>query len=73
MRLLTRASLAHFLAGYIDKEDQFGNVTPGNWRHEIDDVCNVNNNPSSRPTIKARKVCCFFEEGVINFQWKMTE
>jgi hypothetical protein len=23
-------------SGYIDKEDEFGNVTPGNWRDEVD-------------------------------------
>ena len=63
----------------MDQEDELGNVTPGRWRNAIEEVCNIRNDPGMRPsTTNAREIRDdikdhFFEEGSVDFQWKMTE
>jgi len=78
--LLTRRDKNYAPPGCRDTEDDFGNVTPGNWRHEIDvDVCDLRSDSTTRPsTAQAREVKddlkdYFFEEGALDFQWKMIE
>jgi hypothetical protein len=78
--LMTKKDNNYIPSGYMDSEDEVGNMKPGNWRDEVDgNVCNMRNNPSVRPsTVQAREIRddlkdYFFEEGAIEFQWTMTE
>ena len=66
-------------AGYLDSEDEHGQLLLGAWRRIESATNNLAGHPSDRPsTLKARDVRddmkdYFFEEGAVNFQWKMTE
>ena len=78
--LLSKKDTNYAQHGSMDKEDELGNVTPGSWRNAIEEVvCNIRNDPGARPsTTQAREIRddikdYFFEEGSVDFQWKMTE
>ena len=67
-------------AGYLDTEDGHGNLVLGAWRREVESSTNnLSGHSSDRPsTLKARDIRddmkdYFFEEGAVNFQWKMTK
>lgn len=78
--LVTRNDKFYSPPGFIDTEDESGNVIPGKWRDYVDDdVCTLRPDPSTRPsTARARDVRdnlkeYFFGEGAVSFQWVMTE
>ena len=78
--LVTRKDQFYSPPGFLDTEDDTGNVITGKWRDNIDgDVCTLRPDPSTRPsTARARDVCdnlkeCFFGEGAVSFQWAMTD
>ena len=77
--LLSKKDKNYLQHDSMDQEDELGNVTPGRWRNAIEDVCNIRNDPGMRPsTAHAREIRddikdYFFEEGSVDFQWKMTE
>ncbi|XP_028394515.1 protein ANTAGONIST OF LIKE HETEROCHROMATIN PROTEIN 1-like [Dendronephthya gigantea] len=68
-------------SGFMDIDDGSGNTTPGSWRSLINDspLSNLARTPRERSsTLQARQVRdtlkeYFFNEGAIDFQWKMTE
>lgn len=68
--------------GFMDTEDNQGNVRPGTWRNLLDcsnATANTRLAPDGRPsTIQAREVReilkeYFFTENALDFQWAMTE
>ena len=77
--LLSKKDKNYLQPDSMDQEDEFGNLTPGRWRNTVEDVCSMRNNPGVRPsTTQAREIRddvkdYFFEEGSVEFQWKMTE
>ena len=78
--LISKNDTNYAPAGYLDAEDENGNLLLGAWRMEVDSATNdLGNHPSSRPsTVQARDVRddmkdYFFDEGAVKFQWKMTE
>ena len=78
--LLTKKDTHYAPTGFMDTEDEDGQVVLGAWRDEVNiDTNNGNSHPSTRPsTVQARVICddlkdYFFEEGEVPFQWKMTE
>lgn len=78
--LLTRKDQFYSPSGFLDTEDDPGNVIPGKWRDNIyGDVCTLRPDPSTRPsTARARDVHdnlkeYFFGEGAVHFQWAMTD
>ena len=78
--LVTRKDQFYSPPGFLDTEDDTGNVIPGKWRDNIDgDVCTLRPDPSTRPsTARARDVRdnlkeYFCGEGAVSFQWAMTD
>ena len=77
--LLSKKDKNYLQHDSMDQEDELGNVTPGRWRNAVEDVCNIRNDPGMRSsTAHAREIRddikdYFFEEGSVDFQWKMTE
>lgn len=67
--LVTRKDQLYSPQGFLDTEDDAGNVIPGKWRPD----------PSSCPsTARAREVRdnltkYLFGEGAVSFQWAMTD
>lgn len=68
--------------GFIDTEDEIGNVRQGVWRNLVEDSSSLGHlrrDQSTRPsTLQAREVRnllkdYFFSEGAVDFQWAMTE
>lgn len=78
--LVTRKDQVYSPPGFLDTEDESGNVIPGKWRDYVDgDVCTLRPDPSTRPsTARARDVRdhlkeYFYGEGAVSFQWGMTD
>lgn len=68
--------------GFLDSEDELGNIRPGKWRNMVDDSVIIANSTLASSvralTLQAREVReilkeHFFSEDAINFQWTMTE
>ena len=77
--LLSKKDKNYLQHDSIDQEDEFGNLMPGRWQNTVEDVCSMRNDPGVKPlTTQDREICddvkdYFFEEGSVEFQWKMTE
>ena len=78
--LISKNDTNYAPAGYFDDEDENGDLLLDAWRMEVDSATNdLCSHPSSRPsTVQARDVRddmkdYFFQEGAVQFQWKMTE
>ncbi|XP_028408828.1 protein ANTAGONIST OF LIKE HETEROCHROMATIN PROTEIN 1-like [Dendronephthya gigantea] len=77
--LITKKDAHYAPIGFMDREDENGQVLLGAWRDEVNATNDGNGHPSDRPsTSQARQIRddlkdYFFEEGEVPFQWKMTE
>ena len=80
--LLTKKDGAHNPPGFLDMEDEHGNVRPGSWRNLLGDS-SVGSNSTLSPNIRSSTVRAkeireilkeyFFSDGAVDFQWMMTE
>ena len=78
--LVTRKDQFYSPPGFLNTEDDAGNMTPGKWRDYIDgDVCTLRPDLSTRPsTARARDVHdnlkeYYFGEGPVSSQWVITD
>ena len=79
--LMTKKDRSYASPGFIDAEDEEGNLIPGTWRNVTNnqDMCDLVGDRSERPSTRdARSIRdtlkdYFFHEGAVEFQWKMTE
>ena len=79
--LMTKKDKNYSPPGFMDTEDSNANVVQGSWRNSIDNqqICTLRADPSLRPsTSNAREIRdnlkeYFYDEGAVEFQWKMIE
>ncbi|XP_070388956.1 uncharacterized protein [Dermacentor albipictus] len=65
--------------GYVDSEDRYGNVNPGQWREEAQtsELCGLAGTSSRNHTVDAAETCdlfadYFMAEGAVPWQWAHT-
>lgn len=79
--LLTKKDQNYSPPGMMDSEDEQAHLVPGFWRGLTDtqDLCNLRGDAGSRAsTLYAREIRdnlkeYFYDEGAVDFQWKMVE
>ena len=78
---MTKKDRSYAPPGFIDAEDEEGNLIAGNWRNVTNnqDMCDSVGDGSERPSTRDARCIhdtfkdYFFQEGAEQFQWKMTE
>ena len=80
--LMMKKDSAYNPPGFLDIEDEHGNVRPGGWRNILDES-SVGTNSTISPNVRSSTVQAkeireilkeyFFSEGAVDFQWMMTE